>query len=1168
MNDMTEHLGIENQAASPSNADAIQALAADPTASVWVGASAGTGKTKVLTDRLLRLMLPQIKEGQVVSGTAPHHILCLTFTKVGAAEMKERLSETLQKWSLMSDPELHKKLTKLLSHTPHPAQNKAARELFAQVIDTPGGLKIMTIHAFCQSVLVRFPLEAGIHPGMEVVEEAEQYAMLRQAFKTVIEAFYIAAEENDFHNALSHLLRYENEDSLLSYSYGFLRERKQLMTQLDKHGGLNGLSRSVYDVLSVDEFASEDGLWQNMQNDIENNVSIFYDTIAFLSECGVKMEDIAFKLKAAIENKADIQTWIDVFYTQTGNLRKLTKKVQEERSDIADLFELWGGKFLRLNDQIKSIKTARLSCDLITFGVALLQSYDSLKKSKSVLDFDDLIYYTNALLKGEHLGEAINWVMFKLDGGIDHILVDEAQDTNPEQWEIIQSLSDEFFAGISTRDEKQRTLFVVGDEKQSIFSFQRADIDAFAKMNAYFKERVTQAQEQWRDVPMNISFRTTQGILDTVDSVFAHKNTPTSHSSFRGGQAAHIELWPLFESERAKGDKETWPLPTQIIESNKAGPALAAHIASTIKSWMDKGRILESRARPVEPKDIMILVPSRTKFVQDLMRALKAQNLPVSGADRMVLTDEIAVMDLMNGLEFSLQTKDDLALATLLKSPFIQMSEDQLFDLAHGRDSQSLWQWLKKKAQEDEYLHIIYQWCDSLVESAATLSPFAFLNKILFAPAPADDTSGLKALTKRLGQDCLDPIEECLSLALKYEQNHTSNLQHFLRFLQNQQGQLKRETLLSDNVISIMTAHGSKGLQAPIVFLPDTTRYAKQARGNMDRLLWPHKSQLDAPIWAPYKDIEPEIYTMARDRIGEAEDKEYDRLLYVAMTRAEDELYIGGVKKHDGYTNWYHDIKSGLRALDETREETFECETPDGVSLNEGISYVLSRARDKDTDPDRANKDTETAQTQNTQTSKELPIWVSASMPKEPNPPRPLTPSKPSEAEPHIFSPLNKNDPHRFRRGNITHTLLQFLPDISHDRQPDTARLWLEKNAHDLPDHMRRSILKETLAILDNPDYAMLFGPESHAEVPVTGLMDGKVLSGQIDRLYIAEDAIWIIDYKTNRPSPKKPEDIPNIYIKQMRAYANALKNIYPNRVVKAYLLWTDGPNLMAVEDL
>ncbi len=1145
-------ISLENRDLDPN---VRQKHAANPQTNIWVSASAGTGKTKVLTDRVLRLLLPR-SNGE--RGTEPHKILCLTFTKAGANEMSLRINNTLGEWAVLPESALTEKLTKLLDKPATTEEIHAARKLFAQVIDTPGGIQIMTIHSFCQSILARFPLEAGLTPNFRVLEENQATPLLLRAIEHVLKHGSEPTKE-----AINTISREINEDQFFQLVKDIIKERTEFQSLLKHRFGTDGLYTTLCQYLDITPNADT--------NDIEHQTvqNSAFDIAGFRALC---------PLLAASDKKTDqnnltrIQDFLAAtttgerlkyfndykafFFTQTGEVRKriITQTILKQSPDTEKMIAREVERIQQITETIKRLKMANYTDKLLQIGEEILCEYNKLKKEHSALDFDDLITHTYQLLEEKTTAQ---WVLFKLDQGLDHILVDEAQDTNPEQWKIIDALSEEFFTNTQESDNKTRTLFVVGDEKQSIYSFQRASPEEFERARDKSRNKVTAAQAKWDDIALNISFRTTKSVLQAVDKVFASDEMrtglglhPIEHHSFRRGQEGIVELWPLFKPEDTKEAYDPWTPPTQIIDSTSPAIKLANYIANQIKNWLDTGEHLPSRNRPIKPGDIMILMRTRSALVAHITRALKNHNIPVSGADRMILTEQISVQDLLAFAAFGLLPEDDLTLACILKSPLIGLSEEELYTLAYNRTG-TLWDALRTNKEHQQ----TYQYLKTCTHLSKALRPLEFFNSLLQTPCPADSISALRAIRGRLGNDALDPIDELLNLALDFERDNIPTLQYFLHWIENQQTSIKREMDSSTNEIRIITTHGSKGLQAPIVILPDTTRLTRHIPGQSDkRLLWPAQTGLDIPLWSPSKDLDPTPFSKELDKIDTRLDEEYKRLLYVAMTRAEDRLYITGFQNstrkpiEESWYNYVHDALNGWDQTETTEDGTIRLYNPQSK------------------DPDRA---TETPQNTE-QDTMDLPDWITKPAPQETTAKAPLTPSKidTTSEEPAAISPLSSTQDNRFARGNLIHKILQFLPDLPPEIREKALQDYINRNGHNLTNSKKQEIGTEILRILNDPNYAMFFGEHSQAEVPITGLLDdGRIISGQIDRLLITNQCIWILDFKTNRPPPTDPKDVPKIYRDQMNAYRDTIRKIYPNREIKTALLWTYAPRLMIIEE-
>lgn len=1138
----------------PIDPNVQQRKASNPAGNCWVAASAGTGKTKVLSDRVLRLLLPRENGGP---GSEPHRILCLTFTKAAAGEMAIRISERLSSWAVMGEDDLREDLRRnLLGHLPSEAQVMAARRLFARVLDAPGGLKIMTIHAFCQSVLKRFPLEAGVSPQFDLIEERAQAELLSRAMRNVV-AVARSEKGSETGIALEKIASMQNEEQLQELLKDFARERRQLYKIQKRFWAGQGVQAELCGRYGFTPGETDESLIEKACAD------------SSFSAQDLRMACEALECSSTVKDGAacsQIQRWLvtpeggrpaiygeysRAFLTKEGQPFSKFPSVEVSRKNprCAEILKAEADRLAGVQERRKELECITATGGLFTLGIEIAKEYTDLKEAHAVLDYDDLVLRTLELLEGR-LPKAVQWVMYKLDQGIDHILIDEAQDTNPEQWLIVKALCDEFFAGEGAREAGERTLFTVGDVKQSIYSFQRAAPEEFMRMHDYFEGKAREAGRSLLNIPLNISFRTAQKVLDLVDETFSDPGVRkglgpeyAEHISFRAGQQGMAELWPLFESSAREEETAPWEPPVSEKNSRSGSSLLAAHIAARIREWIDGKEFLPSRERAVEAGDILILVRTRNAFVGQMMRELKLAGVPVSGLDRMVLKDQLAVEDMLAMVQFVLLPEDDLNLAAVLKSPLVGFDEDRLYRAAEGRNG-SLWQSLNSPefAKEHDYLQ-------SLIGLAGEDRPFEFVSRLLQSPCPADPQgSGLRAMRSRLGDEVIDPLEELLEDALDYDRNCVPSLQGFLQEQQMSGREIKREQEEAGSKVRIMTVHGAKGLQAPIVIMPDTVRVNQ---GKVSRMLWPDKSGLDLPLWSPRSDGEPAFFRKLFDKVRERQDEEYSRLLYVAMTRAEDRLYIGGAKgrrEPDG-KSWYFSVKGAFERLA-------------GKICDE--SGIIRIEGEQTRPADKAGKGADSGGIVAAPDE-----WVFRQAPEEPDPPRPLAPSRPSGDQGPVLSPLDgRSDECRFIRGNVTHRLLQFLPEIEPSRRRAAAMAFVRQPGHGLSEAVQEGVVRETMAILEDNRFARLFAPGSMAEVPVTGLLaSGRVVSGQIDRMVVGDSEVLVIDYKTNRPSPVDERGIPDVYRMQMKAYKDLLQQIYPGKKIRCFLLWTDVPVLMEMEE-
>ncbi len=1117
-----------------------QQRASDPAASVWVEASAGTGKTRILTDRVLRLLL---------EGSEPTRILCLTFTNAAAAEMANRVNERLSNWTVLVSDDLARDIEALTGVRPDEPAIVRARGLFASVLDAPGGLRIQTIHAFCQSLLARFPIEAAVSPHFSVMEERSAVELFNAAQEKVF-ATLARDDQQETIDALTAVSERVRENTFAEIMAELSLERGRLQSAFEAAGGLTGLIEVVRSLLQLDPNDTEAVILAAACDDAGFDAAGLRDAGAGLQFGGEKDAPrgaiIAAWLADPDHRPAQFDAYLRSYFKEKGRGDRFATLIHSKASQVAPNAErVLAAEAERLGvirEKIRAVQLFDATVALIRLGAALIDEYDVAKRRSAKLDYDDLILKAKALLQR---GRAAAWVLYKLDGGLDHILIDEAQDTNPDQWAVVSALAEEFFTGYSARDTA-RTIFAVGDPKQSIYSFQRADPKAFARWQNFFEGRARASQQTWYPVPLSISYRSAPVILDCVDRVFAQPGAAEGlkfgsgaikHVASRRGQAGLVELWPV--EAPIEHDDEVWSPPVERVAYHSPRVELAQKIARQITWWLEHGERLQSRDRPIVPGDVLVLVQRRSGFVAELVRALKERDLPVAGADRMVLTDQLAVRDLISLGRFALLPDDDLTLAELLKSPFIGFNEEMLFELAYGR-RKGLWATLAERASENLDFAAARAKLGSYLARADKEPPYEFFAAALIADG------GRRELVRRLGPQANDPIDEFLSQALSYQRSHTPSLEGFLHWLESSEAEVRRDMEFGRDEVRILTVHGAKGLEAPIVFLPDTCRVPRQD----SRLLWlPTTAAGEVPLWPPRKEFEVGVAGAARDAARAARSEEYRRLLYVAMTRAEDRLYIGGwTATRLSPDCWYNLIRDGLEGLIEPSD------------LDIGGSG-LRVAGDQSEPPDRREAPLLTIDE-----AGPSPSWVHHKPAPEPVPPRPLAPSRPTEKEPPPRSPL-AGDVERFRRGRLIHRLLELLPDVPIDERAGLAGEILEREATGVGDVAARDIVDATLQVLSSPEASVAFMAGSRAEVPIVGRIGRHIVAGQVDRLAVTDDEVVIIDYKSNRSPPVDEANIAPAYRRQMAAYRAVLKNIYPDKSVICYILWTAGPSLVRLSD-
>ncbi len=793
---------------------AQQRKATDPTASAWVSANAGTGKTYVLVRRVLRLLL---------AGSAPDRILCLTFTKAAASEMANRLFRQLATWAVADVARLTKDLAGLLGRAPTPAEIARTRTLFAAAIETPGGLKVQTIHGFCERLLQRFPLEAGLSPGFAVLDEQQQAALLEASTAAVLSE--ATSAEGPLLDALNRIVANAGEGTFETLLKTAINERdairELLLKAADADDPFTEIEARLRKLLGVPPDTSEDDLTTVFYNLFtEDAIGDIVGALHTGSSMDLNAADRLSVALIATSPAEKIAALTSFLLTEKREPRKklATKGVADHHPGLLDQLNRAAESAAILTQQRQGLALATATSALLRIADRVIDQYTARKNANAGLDYADLIAKTAGLLSSS---ADTQWVLFKLDGGLDHILVDEAQDTSPLQWRIVTALAEEFFAGAGAGD-RQRTVFAVGDEKQSIYGFQGAAPKLFEKTGREFEDQAAMARSSYFRVALNTSFRSVAPVLEAVDRVFATPEAasgltasgdPVVHAVHRLGEGGRIEIWPTEVAEEVQPE-EPW-LPLAPSDTTAPEVRLAARIADTIAGWIASGEKIVAENRPITPGDVLILLRKRNPFAPVIIRALKARGIPVAGADRIKVTQQIAVEDLVALGHFLLLPEDDLALATVLKSPLIGLDDDDLFKLGHTRRG-TLWSALQKQATDDprftEAVEALKRWRSE----ADFFPPFEFYSRLL-------DKDGRRArLLSRLGPEAGDAIDEFLNLAIRFDQDEPPSLQGFVDWLGKAEPEIKRDMDQGRNEVRVMTVHGAKGLEAPIVFLPDT----------------------------------------------------------------------------------------------------------------------------------------------------------------------------------------------------------------------------------------------------------------------------------------------------------------------------------------------------------
>jgi ATP-dependent helicase/nuclease subunit A len=1088
-----------------SAASERQVRAADPAASTWLSANAGSGKTRVLTDRVARLLL---------QGVRPSRILCLTYTKAAASEMQNRLFGRLGGWAMLPDDRLRGALRDLGVETEVDTETlREARRLFARAIETPGGLKIQTIHAFCASLLRSFPLEAGVSPSFTELDERGARRLREEIVEDLAEAdtgaldglaeIFTGADFGDLTETIAR--------NAAGFTEPLAADKARALFGLSPDDSLAAL---LGDVLGPGAMSLVQRITPHIARGSANDAkaaarlgTIRQSNLAALTV----LEGILLTGKSAA---APFTAKIGSFPT-----KPTREKLGADLPELEDLMQ----RIEAARPRRLALEAAEQTAALHRFATAFLSRYAERKARAGWLDFDDLIGRAVALLTDPSVAQ---WVLYRLDGGVDHILVDEAQDTSPEQWRVIELLAQEFTAGQGARDAG-RTIFVVGDKKQSIYSFQGADLRAFDRMRDHFAARLAEVQVPLRDEALEYSFRSSPAILGLVDHVFddhAGLGGPVRHLAFFDAMPGRVDLWPVVPKADDPEDGD-WSDPVDVLPSEHHGTILARRIADQLRALLDAGTQVPTPNGPkrMTAGDVLILVQRRSALFHQIIAALKAAKLPVAGADRLRLGGELAVKDLTALLSFLATPEDDLSLAACLRSPLFGWTEAQLYDLAHGRDGY-LWTVLRGRADAPGLAVL-----QDLRRQADYLRPYELIERMLTRHG------GRRRLIARLGMEAEDGIDAFLAQALAYERLEVPSLTGFLGWLAGDAVEVKRQLDSAGDMIRVMTVHGAKGLEAPVVILPDTGDRRARASGPLVRLAG------GKAVWGGPSVEAPDEVAAARAALAERDAEERLRLLYVALTRAESWLIVAaaGEVKPEG-SSWYRRVESAIRDAGAA-----EVAAPDGfdapmLRLSQGDWPVP----DETPAPLRAPM-------------ADLPDWAMTAAALIDRPATPLSPSDLGGAKVLGAEGAAGDQAAAMARGTVLHLLLEHLPMLPRDNWPAVAASIAG------PDHT--ALLAEARAVLDQPDLAPLFCPEALAEVEIAADLDGRRLIGTIDRLIVDPDRVLAVDYKSNAAIPGRPEDVPEGLLRQMGAYAHALAQIWPGRRIETALLWTRGPRLMVL---
>ena len=1113
-----------------NSATRAQVTASDARFSSWLTANAGSGKTKVLIDRVARLLL---------DGVQPEQILCLTYTKSAAAEMKNRLFDRLGKWAMLADQELNFSLLEMgIQRQLGIEELKKARTLFARAIEAPGGLKIQTIHAFCSSLLRKFPLEAGISPQFGELTERGQ----RDLYLKVLE---ILSADEATEESFEHFSKIANASNWEETVSKIVSKRNVFS---------KSISRSeIYEAFSVScEVSIEDDISSHFQN---GTISLLAKISQCLQKSTSKVDQKVSKELSKISSidLTSLQLLEKIFlYSKTAKApftAKLGKFSTKEMRNgfLADYLDGIDDFMVRLEtfrNRRLSYLAAETSFSIHKFASAFLKVYTEQKNFKGLLDFDDLINIAVNLLTTSAVAD---WVLYRLDGGIDHILVDEAQDTSPSQWKVIETLAQELTSGQGIKENRSRTVFVVGDQKQSIYSFQGADPGEFDRIRDSFSAKLEGAEKTLQVASLDYSFRSSQTILALVDKIYEDASSEDfgwgrKHLAFKSELPGRIDLWPIIP-KKVNPNLSKWEEPIELISDADHFVSLARLIAQEIRRMIDQDvQVPEQKNinqqptfRSVRAGDFLILVQRRSEIFHEIIRACKDANLPIAGADRLRLAGELAIKDICNFLSFIDNANDDFSLAAILKSPLFGWNEKRLFELAHSREEMTLWQALRN--DPTKFAHELEVFED-LRSVADFIRPYELIERILILH------NGRSLLIGRLGKEAEEGIDTLLTQAMDYESSEIPSLTGFLAWISDENIEVKRQFDSSVNQIRVMTVHGAKGLEAPIVILPETHDFKNEIS---DDILFTDDLAFKKFSSTERSNKTTEVYNRQKQK----NSAERDRLLYVALTRSEVWLIVAaaGNVSDDG-KSWYKKVEKGLINLD-AKSETFS--HGHGLRYQHG-EWLVGKCSEK-----HLKKDAKIKLPQIFKENLGAPVKIEKFI----NPSN-LMGSKSIQR----IDKVTEGDGAKLF-GTIVHLLLEKLPKSnSNDWQNIVPNLlkWAKIN---VSEETQIRAYKQAENILKNPSFEFIFAPDVLAEVQFSTIVEsvGVVpIVGVIDRLVLSQDSALIIDFKTNQEVPSSIDEVPLGVLKQMGAYAASMQKVFPKKNIELGIIWTHSAELMKID--
>ena len=1063
-------------------AEKIQKEAINIKHSIWVEANAGTGKTKILIDRVLCLLLNNIH---------PNKILCLTFTKAAAAEMKMRLLDKLSSWSIMPEQDLIIEIKALGFNNKY---INRAKHLLSIVMQTNNQMNIQTMHSFCHDLLLKFPIESGISPYFNIIDESDKEQLLEQAWNEIIGNNYNDNDKNIIKPSILYLAALNSELELKQIIKNIINQKNKINLEQDF---LNKIANILH--LTPNQLNYQDYVRHICKPNafIINNLQL----IITLFKASNKKTLINYAqitenwLNHSINQRiTNLQEYLSIYITKQGKLRKLERFIENDHITIEQ------NRIAIIYNKLLAIQIYESTSHLFIVAQKIMQQYTKIKNKICSIDFDDQILHVNNLLND--LTPA--WILSKLDNQFEHILVDEAQDLNPQQWKIIDFFVTEYFS----YPEKQATLFIVGDRKQSIYSFRGSSQYEFDKRFYIYKKLAQQYKFSFKKISMNVSFRSQNNILQLVDKVFTDArakqgvlNTKDSlkHYSYTNDNNGEITIMPLcYHDYTQHNDYLDESAEYKIDNQELTAKNIAQHINNILQNDQ------------IEPKDILVLVRNRSSIVDYLCKYLKNFSIPTCSIDNSNINKESVIQDIIVVIKTILLPEDDFSITCLLKGPFIGFNEDQIFDLAFKRGNKTIWQQIQKNKSD----HLIYQQAYNFITTIIKqkhCNPYKFICYLL------ETMSGYDKLIYYFGEHIIDSINELLNLALYYEQNFCISLEGFVHWLNNNETSRSNARDLSRNAVQIMTVHGTKGLQAKIVFLADANR--NNSIHNQDKKLILHNDVFFYLTNSTLINSIPEINYQQQEN----NRQENNRLLYVALTRAAQSLYIYGWNEKITANSWYDLINNNITNTNNT--------LPIITNNSNKITCKKTQAID-------------------------MPQWLHEA-PSINNNNQYYYKNYTTIAN--TISLLNNKLLIKQQIGLLTHRLFELC---YHVNSIDKIANDLQKEFLLLSPEIINNTVQKVKNIMLNEKFSFIFQHKIKKEVSLAAIINNKIVNYRIDHLVFHNNFIYIVDFKTSdNISDNKWQD----YIQQMSNYWHIINKIHNDKTILCFIMFTMHNKLVPI---